>query len=283
MKDTYPVSNKKLEEHGVDAEAHNVRFKAIEDDYEAQIEVEKTRAGRVEAEIEARSLNRYNDACGKITTEQTRAELVETGLSERITSEVKFLTSVDETIRTEFNAHIDSDEIHITRGELYSLIGALDWYESIPIVKHTNEVASGFIWSDEYTEYPIGSSSYSFLKVSAPIPRENLSDLFNDFAGYPSSEEHNYFRIITTDRRGKVIINGSNLVVILRRYSSGDYVMIPIGGCLSEANIRSTFEIELTINDEMYVPSLKTSKVNTVINRAEPYQLTFVPYKLLDL
>ena len=88
MQNTWPVSNKKFEEHVVDPQAHNARFNAIEADYEAQIKSEEIRASRVEAEIEARSLNRYKDACGKITTEQTRAESVETGLSERITSEV---------------------------------------------------------------------------------------------------------------------------------------------------------------------------------------------------
>ncbi len=88
MQNTWPVSNKKFDAHDIDPQAHDVRFNAIEADYEAQIEAEKTRAGRVEQEIEARSLNRYNDVCGKITTEQTRAEFVETGLSDRITSEV---------------------------------------------------------------------------------------------------------------------------------------------------------------------------------------------------
>lgn len=68
MNNTLPISVQKLINHNGDTTAHNNRFIAIENDYEAQIGTEQTRAERVESELEARSLNRYNDACLKINT-----------------------------------------------------------------------------------------------------------------------------------------------------------------------------------------------------------------------
>lgn len=61
MNNTLPISAQKLINHNEDMTAHNNRFIAIENDYEAQIQTEKQRAESVETELEARSLNRYND------------------------------------------------------------------------------------------------------------------------------------------------------------------------------------------------------------------------------
>ena len=141
MESTWPVSNKKFDAHTVDPEAHDARFNAIEADYEAQIETEKTRADRVAAEVEARSLNRYNDACGKITTEQTRAEFVETELSERITAEVGVLTSVDDTQQQSIDAIRSATDSHITEyNTLKDIVNQLQQQLESVIQSHSNKI-----------------------------------------------------------------------------------------------------------------------------------------------
>ena len=162
--------------HLVDPQAHDARFNAIEADYEAQIETEKTRAGSAETGIETRSLSRYNSACDKISTEQIRATFVESTLDDKITAEATARESADNTLDSKISAEqtraktvekdlSDSITSHASNEDLHYSglpIGTVIWWSG-----SAAERPAGFLLLDgstyDITLYP---ELYAILKTN---------------------------------------------------------------------------------------------------------------------
>lgn len=309
MQNTWPVSNKKFEEHVVDPQAHDVRFNAIEADYEAQIATERGRISALDSDLRSAIKTETERAEGvEAELEKARDSIISTisrideeqstglsALNKLITEEIDRATAAELSNSTAIGNHINNTEVHVTADMKNYWDDGVTIARDHAIIDNTNTTRHGvlnyyrrlILRCRAVAAYNVkwASSSAFMLAADGSITTdETLASVVVSApaTGRPGYETVNvgstgYTRVVTTNVYGCFVLNdGSNGIGLCcgDKDSNGNdyYVAIPVGLTTGSLSI----QIPVKPGDKIIVRSASDTG-----SENDPNCLMFIPYAVM--
>lgn len=309
MQDTWPVSNKKFDAHNNDPEAHDARFHAIEDDYEAQIAIERNNIIKVDSDLRSAINSETERATGvEAGLEQARISIVSnisrideeqsTGiaaLNKLITEEIDRASAAERSNSIAIGNHVNNTEVHVTADMKNHWDAGVAIANDHATIDDTNTTRHGvlnyyrrlILRCRAATAYQVAWASSSAYMLSADGSVTTDETSASVVVSAPEKGRHgyetvnvgstDYTRVVTANVYGCfVLTDGSNGIGLCcgDKDSNGNdyYVAIPIG--LSSGAL--TVQIPVKPGDKIIVRSSSDTA-----SQNDPNCLMFIPYAVM--